>query len=186
MTAETSVAVEGSSPSEPTASTNTHNLNNEDSIIAVVEDGNSNIKGYRVLSLGPTDNSKPFELQVTPAATLPIEFVDRWFLTGLPTHLGEGQVFVLVSTQSGTGLASDFSVIVQKVLEEAGLPVSQQTIVRTQNAESVKDFVTTTLLPGANYGRKQTVVLLSGDGGIVESINAIEHAGQRSRLVNVY
>lgn len=179
MSAESPIVAE-SSYSEGVLSSSTYSINDED-IIAVVEAGGSS-GGFKILSLRPTtDDDSPFELRITPATILPKEFLDRWLYPELPSYLQEDHLYTLISTRSGTGLATVFSVVLQTVLEAVGVPATKQTLVETQSSDSIKDFTTTTLLPNANHGRKQTVLLLSGDGGIVEVINAIGQSGQRSR-----
>lgn len=124
--------------------------------------------GYGVLS------SSELELRITPASMLPKEFLDRWLFRGLPAYLQE-EVYILVSIRSGTGLAEKFLDVLLPILDAIGV---KRTVVSTKNAESVKEFVRGTLLPAANDGKKQTVVMLSGDGGIVDSINSL---GERSK-----
>jgi hypothetical protein len=53
--------------------------------------------------------------------------------------------------------------------------------VRTSSAESVVEFARSTLLVAANQGRKQTVLMLSGDGGMVDTINGLLESGHQSR-----
>lgn len=178
MAAESPVVAE-SSYADGVLCWSSYTIKDED-IIAVVEAGTSS-GGFKILSLKPAQDDSPFELRITPAAILPKEFLDRWLYAGLPSYLEDGQLYTLVSTKSGTGLATVFSVVLQTVLEAVGIPAPKQTLVETKNSDSVKDFVISTLLPNANYGRKQTAIFLSGDGGIVDTINAVEQSGQRSR-----
>lgn len=138
----------------------------DNDLITVVEDK----AGYNVLSLNE------LELRITPASILPKEFLDQWLYTGLPAYLQE-EVYILVSIQSGTGLAEKFLDVLLPVLDAVGV---KRTVVSTTSAESVKDFVKGTLLPAANDGNKQTVIMLSGDGGVVDSINSL---GERSQYV---
>lgn len=126
--------------------------------------------GYKVLSL------KEFELHTTSSPSLPKEFLDRWAFKGLPAYLRR-EVYILVSVRSGTGLAEKFLEVLLPVLDAVGV---KGNIILTKSAESVKEFVKETLLPAANDGKKQTVLMLSGDGGVVDSINSL---GGRTKYV---
>lgn len=83
---------------------------------------------------------------------------------------------------SGTGLAqSFFDEILRPVLEAIGLSEPQFEVIQTKSVESIIGFAKSSLLRGANEGRSQTVVLLSGDGGVVDIINGLLEKGKRSR-----
>jgi hypothetical protein len=159
----------------------------DEDIITVTKDDGSGSIGYKIFSLAPADEGgegekQPFELHTTDAATLPNEFLERWLFKALPPQLQEGNdIHVLISTLSGTGLSpSFFSEVLHHLLRALGLPDTSYNVVRTKSAESVKEFAGETLLVAANEGRKQTVVMLSGDGGMVDVINGLLETGSRS------
>ncbi|PHH91647.1 hypothetical protein CDD83_10864 [Cordyceps sp. RAO-2017] len=118
-----------------------------------------------------------------PAAALE-QRVDR-----LPSHLcshGGNQVGVVVSTKSGLGLSPAFwQTVLRPLLSVArrafGSPAPAETAVVTQDAGSVRQFARAMrdrqaqTGPASRPGRK-TVVLLSGDGGIVDLLNGYEAA----------
>lgn len=142
-----------------------------------------------IWSLVPVDTASgakepPFTLQSTPATNLPSEFLSRHLLQVLPDHLDlkSTDIYVLISTRSGTGLALDFfNNVLQPLLKAIGLPDSAYTAIQTENAESVKKFAHSTLLVGAHTDRKQTVLLLSGDGGTVDTVNGLLEKGSQAR-----
>jgi len=148
---------------------------------------------YKIFSLAPTDietadettkKTSPFELIITNVpANLPKEFLNKHLLKELPDQLQpENEIHVLISMLSGTGLSpSFFNEILQPVLHGLGFKDESYNVVRTKSAESVKEFARSTLLVGANEGIKQTVLMLSGDGGMVDTINGLLESGQRSR-----
>jgi len=70
--------------------------------------------------------------------------------------------------------------VLHLVLLAVGITDSQYNVLRTESTESVVDFARTTLLPAANAGKRQTVLLLSGDGGIVDTVNGLLEDGKRS------
>lgn len=104
-------------------------------------------------------------------------------LDRLPSHLlpGEGsQVDVIVSTKSGTGKALVFwqtvlQPLLRLVYEEldassAFATLQEQHVLVTESADSVWDFGKTL---GQQPEKKRTVILLSGDGGVVDLLNAV-------------
>ncbi|PSS12292.1 hypothetical protein M430DRAFT_144441 [Amorphotheca resinae ATCC 22711] len=161
-------------------------LRDED-IIAVTSTDGSDIR-HAVWSLAPTDTTtsptqSPFELRATSATNLPANFLERYLLRALPDPLNpEGSdIHVLVSTLSGTGLALGFfEKVLQPLLRAIGLADSKYNVLRTKSAASVKEFAQSTLLVNANKGKKQTVLMLSGDGGIVDTINGLLENGNFS------
>jgi hypothetical protein len=165
-------------------------LGDEDIITVTSIDGREN--GHVIWSLAPVDtasnaNPSPIELQGTSATSLPADFLKRHRLQALPAPLDPETraVYVVISTRSGTGLALDFfSGVLHPLLRAVGLADSTYHVVQTEDAESVKGFAKSTLLHGANAGREQTVLLLSGDGGIVDIINGLLETGDRSRYLN--
>jgi hypothetical protein len=157
-------------------------------IIAVTgtqEDGN----GFKILSLAPEGEAgaetspRPFELLITKATHLPEEFLNRYHVKTLPTHLEPSyQLRVVISTLSGTGLATSFfEDILRLVLQTLSISESRYSVDRTENTQSVHDLAKNILLENANVGEAQIVVVLSGDGGIVDIINGLLESGKRSR-----
>lgn len=146
--------------------------------------------GYQVFSIPPPEttlNQQPFELHTTHIPNLPQPFLNMHAFAHFPAWLDPTQgneIHVLISTLSGTGLAPTFfDSILPPILKAIGLEEESYKVTRTQSAESMKDFATSILLPGANQGRKQTVLMLSGDGGMVDTINGLLESGERSRYV---
>ncbi|KAL3419870.1 diacylglycerol kinase catalytic domain-containing protein [Phlyctema vagabunda] len=145
--------------------------------------------GYQVLSILPPEtslNKQPFELRTTTFPHLPQPFLDLHSFEHLPLWLdpADGKdIHILISTLSGTGLAPDFyEAILPPLLKVVGLDGSQIKVTRTESAESVKKFAQTVLLPRANEGHKQTVLMLSGDGGMVDTLNGLLESGERSSI----
>lgn len=166
-------------------------LKDED-IITVTRANSSEVGtaiGYTIFSLEPADPSgptppTPFKLNTTSAAAVPEAFLDKHLFQGLPAHLNPAAnvLHVLISTLSGTGLSPQFfDDILEPVLGTIGLKSSDYDVVRTKSAESVKEFAQSELLVRANEGKKQTVLMLSGDGGMVDTINGLLESGELSR-----
>ncbi|KAE8445398.1 hypothetical protein EG329_013411 [Mollisiaceae sp. DMI_Dod_QoI] len=156
----------------------------DENIICVTTQRESST-AHTIFSLAPVDGDalkSPFELRSTHATLLPRDFLDRHLFKGLPGYLQPGnETHVLISTLSGTGLAPKFfEDVVHPVLLAVGLADSDYNVLRTESTNSVVDFAKTTLLPAANEAKKQTVLMLSGDGGIVDTINGLLEDGKRS------
>lgn len=89
---------------------------------------------------------------------------------------------VFVSTRSGTGLAGNvWKQLIQPAFSWCGLDLDKHYAVHLTTSETtVNELTQQVLLPRANEGKKQTLVLLSGDGGMVDVINTLI-AGPRSK-----
>lgn len=98
------------------------------------------------------------------------------FICTEPKHLqqqptGFPIVHVIVSTAAGTGRALAFYEQVLKHLLDL-LNVKSYETHTTSSASSISEFATQVLLPLALEGKAQTVILLSGDGGLVDMIKS--------------
>lgn len=149
-------------------------------------------EGYMVWSLvtstEPDPKQLPPKLRATPATTLPQSFQDNHLFKALPAHLDSLQtdVHILISTLSGTGLSPSFyDSILHPILSAVGLKDADYNVVHTGSEDSIKDFVRSVLSVQADQGKKQTVLLLSGDGGIVDAINVLLEGGARSRYISL-
>ncbi|KAH7317816.1 ATP-NAD kinase-like domain-containing protein [Rhexocercosporidium sp. MPI-PUGE-AT-0058] len=130
---------------------------------------------------GETATKSPFKLRTTNAMILPQEFLARFQFQGLPPYLQNAKdVYVLISTLSGTGLAvAFFDEILHPLLRAISFEDAKYTVIKTKTAESVKEFTQFKLIDGANEGKEQVVMILSGDGGIVDTINKLLQGKER-------
>ncbi|KAK8052133.1 hypothetical protein PG993_003518 [Apiospora rasikravindrae] len=146
--------------------------------------------GYKILRLGKDDSEKTDEAS---AAIDKLEVVfdkaagqdktrkNLFLVKEAPEHLRPAdnrKVHLVVSTRSGTGLALNFyESVLQPLLADFGLKPATVSgeddaesphlnLIVTRDAQSIREF--TASLP---LGVEHTVVLMSGDGGIVESLN---------------
>ncbi|TFB03579.1 hypothetical protein CCMA1212_004522 [Trichoderma ghanense] len=130
------------------------------------------------------DPETRFRLLLLQADAIPDD-LRPYRITGLPDHLrpvkGKHDVDVVVSTKSGVGLSLQFWEDVLRplwdVIEEyTSQEASRETpnVLITQDADSVRGFARNI---GASHGSSssRTIVLLSGDGGIVDLINSVPH-----------
>ncbi|KAK4100304.1 hypothetical protein N658DRAFT_508024 [Parathielavia hyrcaniae] len=142
--------------------------------------------GYVIYSLSEgsvSDGDKPFSLEVVQQQQLPedlTEFVvDRLNLP--PPHLRlPRNVHVVVSTRSGLRLAPDvYHIVLRPLLAAVGLqPGEGYGVTVTKNANTIRDFARE-LRTDANAGNA-TVILLSGDGGVVDMLNGLDHLAPAS------
>ncbi|EGR51690.1 uncharacterized protein TRIREDRAFT_120113 [Trichoderma reesei QM6a] len=147
--------------------------------------------GYIIaLLVEDAQNTKnPFRLLLLSADAVPND-LRPYHLRGLPDHLrpvkGKQDVDIVVSTKSGVGLSLKFWEDVLRPLwdvieEHSPEEPSRESpnILITQNADSVRNFARRI---GGSDGSNQfrTIVLLSGDGGIVDLINSVPHDASSS------
>ncbi|KAI0379769.1 TRM-domain-containing protein [Hypomontagnella monticulosa] len=144
---------------------------------------------YDVLSLNEVtgEEGPSFKLFRIQLADLPQSFLDDFPNKELPEYLQSGpsrHIHVVVSTGSGTGRALDFyNSVLRPLLESLGFHALESpsgsadlsqpntyNLVITQNADSIRDFARG-LGRAGNDAVQHTVVLLSGDGGVIEMLN---------------
>lgn len=112
--------------------------------------------------------------------------------SGLPKDLGapdapyflkgRDHVLVVVSTGSGSKHASNvWQTLIQPLFAYYGWNQGvHYDLHLTESENTVSELTHQLILPRANKGRRQTIVLLSGDGGVVDMINALI-AGSRTK-----
>jgi hypothetical protein len=112
--------------------------------------------------------SSPRELSTSTDNSASVQEANTSNNHGSNTH-------VVVSTMSGTGLAPQFyKDAVKPLLAELNIHENQDYNVHfTESATSVTELTTSVFLPQANRGMAQRIILLSGDGGIVDVLNGI-------------
>ncbi|KKY38017.1 putative diacylglycerol kinase catalytic domain-containing protein [Diaporthe ampelina] len=144
------------------------------------------------LSQGEEGAAEPFRLSSFTARSLRQDLLDRLLLKHIPDYLAAGSessLDVIISSKSGTGQSQTFyDAVLQPLLGALGLwgegalagvnspaggKVYQVTV--TKDADSVKEFSRQRWGPdgrsGKQAGSSGTVILLSGDGGIVDVLN---------------
>jgi len=148
----------------------------------------------------------PFKLSVLPAAYLPEKPLAGLLLDDIPTHLqSDGRrrlLDVIVSTRSGLGLASAFyrgvlhSLLGALGLEEDGLGSSghaeealqngdrdgsrgygfRYKVTVTKSSQTIRDFARGLGQSDPSGAPERTIVLLSGDGGVVDLLNGLDQS----------
>ncbi|KAI1373663.1 ATP-NAD kinase-like domain-containing protein [Hypoxylon crocopeplum] len=158
---------------------------------------------YDVFSLGEKagEQGPSFKLSKSQVADVPQSFLNAFLSEGVPEYLQSGpsrRVHLVVSTGSGTGLALNFYKSVLRPLLESwhlhalepsadlaeGSKPNTYNHVTTQSPESIRDFAEG-LDSGGQDAVQHTIVLLSGDGGVIEMLNGkapVEGPGAEAQL----
>jgi hypothetical protein len=156
---------------------------NEQSIIAITKNPSSKPAGYDITAITPSTPPRTDNRIITQ---LP-KFLERYFLSHLPPHLRlpPDDIHILISTKSGTEQAATvFGSVLEPVLSLVGLDKTSYQVLRTESSDTVKEFASERLWERANDGVAQTVLLLSGDGGVVDIVNGLMKGGDcKSRYV---
>ncbi|KNG80069.1 hypothetical protein ANOM_011684 [Aspergillus nomiae NRRL 13137] len=98
----------------------------------------------------------------------------QYLCTELPHHLcsHETEIHIIVSTASGTGAAKNlYKNILQPFLLQ--LAICDYNVHETRSSQTITELCNSRFLPCAQAGIQQTIILLSGDGGIVDVVDAI-------------
>ena len=106
-------------------------------------------------------------------ASLSSTLLSRYLCRGLPRHLDSPSVniHVVISTRSGTGKAKKvFQNVLQPFLSYLGL--TEYEVHETQSAQTITELTRSKFLPCAQLGVHQTIILLSGDGGLVDVVDS--------------
>ncbi|KAL4733662.1 ATP-NAD kinase-like domain-containing protein [Aspergillus similis] len=138
-------------------------------ILCILSDGKDS-QGYMVVLLkeAGSSNTPPKLERIHLETALPKVLSDH-LLTKIPGHLNN-DCHVVVSTASGTGRAKVLSGILQQLL--AWIGVNNFKVHETQSAQTITELCHSLFIPQAEAGVPQTIILLSGDGGLCDIIDA--------------
>jgi len=121
------------------------------------------------------------------ATNLPQAFIDANLISSRVALLSQTKshkLYVIISALSGTrGAQQYFDEVVKPVFAAIGIQEYSYYVHTTSSDKSVSQFANTVLLARANEGIPQTVLLLSGDGGIVDIVNVVLSAERNDRYV---
>jgi len=118
--------------------------------------------------------STPEDSQILPKLSeLQIRNPTAGFISG-DDVFNNAKVYIVVSILSGNQLASPFyEKMLIPVLQRLKILENKYEVVHTKDSNTIIDLTKKTLLPQANDGIRQLVILLSGDGGVVDILNAL-------------
>lgn len=106
------------------------------------------------------------------------------YLLVSPEDGSRPNLHVIISCRSGIGDAqSFFDVVLKAILKYSGLDEGSYLIHVTESESSISELTSTVFLPRANEGTAQTILLLSGDGGMIDIINVLLSSEQSKSYV---
>ncbi|PYH48308.1 diacylglycerol/lipid kinase family protein [Aspergillus saccharolyticus JOP 1030-1] len=148
-------------------------------LICILPRGNRHVLLFlRKDEKGRETSDESMSLHTIQILSLP-EQLSRFRCEGVPTYLGTSSrekverlnIHVIISSNSGTGTGkSVFEKIVRPFLSQIG--VSEYAVHETQSSQTIIKLCRERLIPHAQAGIKQTVILLSGDGGLTDIIDS--------------
>lgn len=116
-------------------------------------------------------------LQVTG---VPESFIKAHSKLGLPSHFlipkydDTPSLHIVISSRSGVGEARQFyDEVLKTALDSLECNSDSYTLHTTESEKSITNLSRTIFLPRANEGVAQTILLLSGDGGVVDIVNVL-------------
>lgn len=162
-------------------------------VVAVIEDKTSNgsndgrdrvqriLVSHSLKEASSADSKLGFNFESLEVENLPESFARLHLISGNPKHLfvppyrdGTSSLHIIISTRSGAGEAQHlFDTLLKGLLDSIELDDKQYSIHVTESETSVSDLARTCILPRANEGVAQTVLILAGDGGVFDMINAL-------------
>lgn len=146
-----------------------------DDVVCVVPDSQEQEPGggYRVLYLQGHEEPRLASVTVT---SIPPALSAR-LLRDTPRHLQNTSIHVVISTGSGTGRAkSTHQRTVHPLLAHLGLH-TKYVLHETQSPRTITHLARSAFLPAARAGTPQTIILLAGDGGLVDLVNVFHGSG---------
>ena len=166
-------------------------------VIAVIdgkEDGEGGIKKQQILLLSkPAESSYKFEnVEVTnvPQAFIDANVISPRFMQLVPSRntskcdTSEPCLYVVISIGSGTGEAQGFfDNVVEPAFTATGIQPFSFYVHTTDSNKSITRFISAVILPRANEGISQTILLLSGDGGVIDTVNVLLASERSSQYV---
>ncbi|KAK4693219.1 hypothetical protein P7C71_g4140, partial [Lecanoromycetidae sp. Uapishka_2] len=139
----------------------------------------------------PESPGTAYKVEVIPASNLPFAFINAnlvspWMtsLTRSKSSSPDALLYVIISTGSGHGEAqSYFDNVVKPTFTASGIHEHAYQVHTTSSNKSITEFASAVLLPRANEGYSQTVLLLSGDGGVVDIVNAMLSSARTDQFI---
>ena len=159
------------------------------SVIAVIDGGKDGIQKQQILLLSKPPGAQYVfdDVQVTDlpqsfiAANVVSSFAEQ-FLPFRSTFKGDRCVpslYIVISIGSGTGEAQEFfDHVVRPAFSACGVQPFSYYVHTTDSSKSIEMFINAVILPRANEGISQTILLLSGDGGVVDTVNVLLSSGR--------
>ncbi|ODM17122.1 hypothetical protein SI65_07521 [Aspergillus cristatus] len=110
--------------------------------------------------------------------SLPSTLLSQYLYKELPRHLSSlSRIHVVISTGSGAGKAKSlYQDVLQPFLSYLGLTTCE--VHETQSSQTITELAHSKFIPCAQTGIDQTIILLSGDGGLVDIVDAFYNSSE--------
>ncbi len=139
----------------------------------------------------PDSPGTNYAIEVIPATNLPYSFISANLASPRIASMAHPKVqsstsflYVIISTGSGHSEAQGFfDNVVKPAFVASGINEYTYYVRTTTSSKSIAEFASAVLLPRANAGNSQTVLLLSGDGGVVDIVNTLLSFPRSSQFV---
>ncbi|RJE20188.1 Diacylglycerol kinase catalytic domain protein [Aspergillus sclerotialis] len=144
-----------------------------DHLICVLPDPEQSRCRYKLLFLQRRSESQEVctFLESIRVTYIPSTILSVYLFRDIPPHFQGRNVHVVISTASGTGKGKNvFHNVLQPFLSH--LKLDNYKLHETQSPNTISELANSTFLPCARTGIPQTIVLFSGDGGLVDIVNA--------------
>lgn len=166
-------------------------------VIAVIDgrkDGESGIKNHRILLLSKLQGAH-YKFEDVQVTNLPQSFIDANVISPHVEQLVPSRssskagssvpsLYIVISIGSGTGEAQEFfDNVVKPAFSATGVQPFSYYVHTTDSSKSIERFINAVILPRANEGVSQTILLLSGDGGVVDAVNVLLSSKRSERYV---
>ena len=137
------------------------------------------------------DIGTKYEVHQVRIKEIPEHLLKDYSVPSAPSHIsvskglnGEVNFHVIVSVRSGTCEAEQYyNNVVHPVFDALGLSERDYKTHHTTTTQSIIEFTENVVSPRANAGIAQTILLLSGDGGVVDIVNVLLQSNQSSSFV---
>ena len=157
-----------------------------DDVLCVLPQSADQRSGYKVLFLqrhSRADPTREYErLESIWTASLPPAVLSERLCTAIPAHLDVergANLHIILSSGSGTGMAGvahdNYHNLVQPLF--SFLSVTGYKVHETTSAQTITDLARSEFLNHAKAGAAQTIILLSGDGGLVDIVDVFYNDG---------
>ena len=159
-------------------------------ILAAIKKSNGDGNEAILMYLGPAFASSPdviFKKEIftnVPKQFLEDNLISLTFSNGLTGPQTRTKHHIIVSIGSGTAQAQlYYESVIKPLYSVKGLSQPYELLI-TENENSITNYTRSAVLPEANKGVPQTILLLSGDGGVVDILNVLGTAKHTSQYVN--
>lgn len=137
-------------------------------ILRVLKPEDSNLSRKATLELLQVSNLPPSFLEAHPRSRCPLHLQTPWYHDKTPN------LHIIISTGSGISEARlFFDDILKEVLLTLGINDDSYMLHTTESEKSISDLTRSVFLPRSNEGVAQTILLISGDGGVADILNEL-------------